>query len=98
MKTLLFFLLLTPLISCSDNISSSEVKQSKTAQTNKSKNHNDANLKHIKKNKLDSLQELKLLIAKAYETHPSKWIKEGVIHPDLGLSISTTPRSDDLHL
>lgn len=93
MKYILYILILFALINCSEEKHSSEIQKTTNDSTSNVENNKEITKDSInyKKSKIDSLEEFKLVIKKAYETNPSNWIKESVIHPDLGLSILSTP-------
>jgi len=80
-------------MNCSEDKHSSEIQKTTNDSTSNVEDHKEITKDSInyKKSKIDSLEEFKLVIKKAYETNPSNWIKESVIHPDLGLSILSTP-------
>jgi len=46
-----------------------------------------------KMSKLDSVEELKSLIIKAHKTNPKNWIKDGIVHPELGFHVAGLPFS-----
>lgn len=93
MKHILYILILFALINCSEDKHSSEIQKTTNDSTSNVEDHKEITKDSInyKKSKIDSLEEFKLVIKKAYETNPIDWIKESVIHPDLGLSILSTP-------
>ena len=73
MKHILYILILFALINCSEEKHSSEIQKTTNDSTSNVEDNNEITKDSInyKKSKIDSLEEFKLVIKKAYETNPS---------------------------
>lgn len=80
-------------MNCSEDKHSSKIQKTTNEKTKNLEGSKEIKNDRItyKKASNDTLEEFKSTIKKAYQTNPSNWIKESVIHPNLGLSISSTP-------
>ena len=102
MKTLFTLLLFFVFLSCgenkkngSSNTSTSLNKPSTVANKKQSAKRKTISKQPVveKMSKLDSVEELKSLIIKAHKTNPKNWIKDGIVHPELGFHVAGLPAS-----
>ena len=102
MRILFIFLFSFVFLSCGENKKngSSNTSTSLNKPSTVANNKQSAERKTISKqpvvekmSKLDSVEELKSLIIKAHKTNPKNWIKDGIVHPELGFHVAGLPAS-----